>query len=100
MTGATTIDPELTRLGREALARGDVAVVSLAAGSGSRWTQGAGIVKALYPFCKLGGGHRSFLEVHLAKSRRIRGKSLGTMPVHVVTTSYLTHAAIDAISPA
>ena len=25
------------------------------AGAGSRWTQGAGVVKALHPFCKLGG---------------------------------------------
>ena len=31
---------------------------------------GAGVVKALHPFCKLGGRHRTFLEVHLAKSRR------------------------------
>ena len=35
------------------------------------WTQGAGVVKALHPFCKLGGRHRTFLEVHLAKSRRV-----------------------------
>ena len=50
---------------------GEVAVVTLAAGAGSRWTQGAGVVKALHPFCKLGGQHRTFIEVHLAKSRRI-----------------------------
>ena len=48
-----------------------LAVVTLAAGVGSRWTQGAGVVKALHPFCKFGGRHRTFLEVHLAKSRRI-----------------------------
>jgi hypothetical protein len=36
-----------------------------------RWTQGAGVVKALHPFCKLGGRHRSFVETHLAKSRKI-----------------------------
>jgi hypothetical protein len=47
-----------------------VAVVTLAGGTGSRWTKGAGVVKALNPFCRLGGRHRSFLEVHLAKSRR------------------------------
>ena len=41
------------------------------AASGSRWTQGAGVVKALHPFCKLGGRHRTFIEIHLAKSRRI-----------------------------
>ncbi len=31
---------------------GAVAVVTLAAGAGSRWTQGAGVVKALHPFCE------------------------------------------------
>src|SRR5256885_7154798 len=44
--------------------------LTLAAGAGSRWTQGAGVVKALHPFCKLAGCHRTFLETHLAKSRR------------------------------
>ena len=66
------------------------AVVTLAAGAGSRWTQGAGVVKALHPFCKLGGRHRTFLEIHLAKSRRI-GHAVRRRPAHVVTTSYLTH---------
>ena len=50
---------------------GAVAVVSLAGGIGSRWTKGAGVVKALNPFCRLGGRHRSFIEVHLAKSLRV-----------------------------
>ena len=63
--------------GPDALAAGEVAVVTLAAGAGSRWTQGAGVVKALHPFCKLGGQHRTFLEVHLAKSRR-RGPGCGS----------------------
>jgi hypothetical protein len=70
---------------------GEAAVVVLAAGVGSRWTQGAGVVKALHPFCKLGGQHRSFLEVHLAKARRIAP----ALPV-IVTTSYLTHQQIAA----
>jgi len=81
------------RLGEEALAAGAVAVVTLAAGAGSRWTQGAGVVKALHPFCKLGGQHRTFLEVHLAKSRRV-GQSCGQALPHVITTSYLTHAPV------
>ena len=38
-----------------ALAEGRVAVVTLAGGVGSRWTKGSGAVKALNPFCKLGG---------------------------------------------
>ncbi len=83
------------RLGREALAAGAVAVVTLAAGAGSRWTQGAGVVKALHPFCKLGGRHRSFLEVHLAKSRRV-SRAAGTSLPHVITTGYLTHEPIAA----
>jgi len=82
-------------IGLDALAAGAVAVVSLAGGVGSRWTQGAGVVKALHPFCKLGGRHRSFIEVHLAKSRRI-GRLCGRPLPHVITTSYLTHAPIEA----
>lgn len=83
------------RLGCDALASGAVAVVTLAAGAGSRWTHGAGVVKALHPFCKLGGQHRTFLEVHLAKSRRV-GKAAGSSIPHIVTTSYLTHGPIAA----
>jgi hypothetical protein len=81
-------------LGREALAAGAVAVVSLAGGIGSRWTKGAGVVKALNPFCLLGGSRRSFIEVHLAKSARA-GREVGTFPPHVITTSYLTHQAVE-----
>ncbi|MCC6234661.1 MAG: UTP--glucose-1-phosphate uridylyltransferase [Verrucomicrobiales bacterium] len=80
--------------GRAALARGELAVVSLAAGAGSRWTQGAGVCKALHPFCRLSGRHRSFLEVHLAKSAK-RATEAGTTIPHVVTTSYLTHQPIE-----
>ena len=79
--------------GLAALARGELAIVTLAAGVGSRWTQGAGVVKALHPFCKLGGAHRTFLETHLAKSRRISRLAGQSLP-HLVTTSYLTHQAI------
>jgi hypothetical protein len=80
-------------LGMQALAGGAVAVVSLAGGAGSRWTQGAGVVKALHPFARLGGKHRTFIETHLAKSRRI-GRLCGTRLLHVITTSYHTHAPI------
>jgi hypothetical protein len=86
--------PEWAALGRAALKKGAVGVLSLAAGVGSRWTQGAGVVKALHPFCKLGGKHRTFLEVHLAKSRRI-GRQAGVPLVHLIATSYLTHGAIE-----
>jgi hypothetical protein len=85
----------LSDLGRQALGEGAVAVVSLAGGAGSRWTKGAGVVKALNPFARLGGKHRSFVEVHLAKSRRI--SRLGGTPLpHIFTTSYLTHAPVAA----
>jgi hypothetical protein len=80
--------------GEEAIRRGEVAVVSLAAGAGSRWTTGAGVVKAVNPFVMLGGRHRSFLEIHLAKTRQTQAR-LGVKIPHVVTTSYLTHAAIE-----
>ena len=81
-------------LGLEALASGAVAVVSLAGGTGSRWTKGAGVVKALNPFCKLGGRQRSFVEVHLAKSRQT-GRLCGTVLPHIFTTSYMTQQPIE-----
>ena len=84
---------EVTRRGIEALRRGEVAVVTLAAGVGSRWTTGAGVVKALNPFAMIEGRHRSFLEIHLAKTRRAISRFGATIP-HVVTTSYLTDPAI------
>lgn len=79
--------------GEAAIANGEVGVVTLAAGAGSRWTLGAGVVKAINPFCQFEGRHRSFLEVHLAKSQHT-GTSFGTSPAHVFTTSYLTHDPI------
>jgi len=88
------LTPEMRRLGTDALAQGRVAVVSMAGGVGSRWTQGAGVVKALHPFAKLGGRHRTFVEVHLAKSRRT-GRLCGRTPPHVFTTSYLTHKPVE-----
>ncbi|AGA27151.1 UTP--glucose-1-phosphate uridylyltransferase [Singulisphaera acidiphila] len=86
--------PEVIRNGVNAIRRGEVAVVTLAAGVGSRWTTGAGVVKAINPFVMLAGRHRSFLELHLAKTRKAQQRFEVTVP-HVVTTSYLTHAAIE-----
>jgi hypothetical protein len=85
---------DLRRAGLEALQRGELAIVTLAAGAGSRWTQGAGVVKALHPFCKFNGRHRTFIEAHLAKSRRL-GQMAGQPLAHLFTTSYLTHAATE-----
>jgi hypothetical protein len=89
------VAPKYHEMGKDALAAGRVAVVSFAGGAGSRWTKGAGVVKALNAFCRLGGKHRSFIEVHLARSRRT-GRLCGTALPHVITTSYLTHDAIQA----
>jgi hypothetical protein len=82
------------RVGEAAIARGEVGVVTLAAGAGSRWTDGAGVVKALHPFCQLDGRHRNFLEVHLAKTRQVAHQFRADIP-HVFTTGYLTQAPIQ-----
>ena len=80
--------------GEGALRGGEVAVVTLGAGVGSRWTTGAGVVKAVNPFVMLEGKHRGFLEIHLAKTRQ-SGRLFGVEIPHVVTTSFLTHSAIE-----
>jgi galactokinase/mevalonate kinase-like predicted kinase len=86
--------PSAIRAGEKALARSELAVVTLAAGVGSRWTTGAGVVKAVNPFVQLAGRHRSFLEIHFAKTHRT-SRGLGLPIPHIVTTSYLTHRAIE-----
>ena len=85
---------ECQKRGEDALDSGQVAVLTLAAGIGSRWTQGAGVVKALHPFWKVQGRHRTFIEVHLAKSRTI-GHRHGVSVPHLISTSYLTHQPIE-----
>jgi hypothetical protein len=89
-----TSHSDLRRLGEASLRRGEVAVITYAAGVGSRWTQGAGVVKGLHPFAKFAGRHRSFIDVHLAKSRRT-STQFGSAVPHVFTTSYLTHEPIE-----
>lgn len=84
---------ELKSLGERAIAEGQVAVVTLSAGVGSRWTEGAGVVKGLHPFTQFSGQHRSFIEVHLAKSKKV-GRELGCFFPHVITTGYMTNAPI------
>ncbi len=79
--------------GMKALKEGKLAIVSLAGGAGSRWTQGAGVVKSLHPFIRFAGKHRSFIELHLAKNRKI-AEEFGCEIPHVLTTSFLTHDAI------
>jgi hypothetical protein len=95
VSNATALLPaELRERGLRALAGGEAAVITLAAGAGSRWTQGAGVVKALHPFCRIAGRHRTFLETHLAKSRKVN-RDCGASVPHVITTSHLTHQPVD-----
>ena len=101
-TDSTQLDRERRRLARgwarRRCSNGEVAVVTLAAGAGSRWTQGAGVVKALHPFCKLGG-----TPSHLHRRRTwpragASSRQAGTPIPHIFTTSYLTHDADRASS--
>lgn len=91
-------DPRLVELGERSLRAGEVAVVTLAAGAGTRWVQGAGTAKALHPFWKLGGRHRTFLEVALARSRQA-ARRWGLPVPHVFCTGYLTHGPIEEYLP-
>ncbi len=91
--GTAQLPESLRELGASALSAGEVAIVTLAGGAGSRWSQGAGVVKALNPYARLAGRHRSFVDVHLAKSRR-SGRLFDRLLPHILTTSYLTHDAI------
>ncbi len=81
-------------IGEAAIRSGKVAVMSLAAGIGSRWTKGAGVIKALNPFVEIEGVHRSFLQIHIAKTKNIAATYKGAIP-HIIATSYLTHEAIE-----
>lgn len=81
------------QLGKQALKAGKVAVLSLAGGVGSRWTKGAGVIKAIFPFTEMEKQHRSFLEVHLAKSAKT-ATIYKAKPPHLIATSYLTYDAI------
>ena len=94
LNATAPLPPEWREAGLAAIARGELAVVTLAAGAGSRWTQGAGVVKALHPFCKFNGAHRTFIETHLAKSRRM-GRLAGQALPHIFTTSYLSHTPTE-----
>lgn len=89
------VDAELVRLGERALARGEVAVVTLAAGAASRWTGGAGVVKALSPVCKLDRVFRTFFDVHVAKSRKV-ARACGRPLPHLFTTSYVTQRPLES----
>lgn len=84
---------KITGLGQQTIEKGGVAVVTLAAGLGSRWTEGAGVVKIINPFVKMNGKHRCFAEIHLAKTRKASAEKKPLQ--HVFTTSFLTHQTLE-----
>ena len=88
------LNDDWVRRGTQAITAGEVAVVSLAGGAGSRWTQGAGVVKALHPFARFAGAHRTFVDVHIAKSRQV-AQRYGVAHPHIFTTSYLTDTPLQ-----
>jgi len=79
--------------GSDAISSGKVSIMCLAAGVGSRWTKGAGVIKALNPFVEICGRHRSFLEIHLSKAKKTSLTYKTNIPF-IVATSYLTHDPI------
>ena len=87
------ISKDIYEAGMHALRNNEIAVVTFAGGMGSRWTHGAAVVKPVNPFMKMDGKYRTFIECHLAKSRKT-GQLSGAMMPHIFTTSYLTHNAI------
>lgn len=83
------------RTGVDHIRNGEVAVVTFAGGVGSRWSHGAAVVKSINPFVKIKDKFRTFLEIHIAKSRKTNSIYGGRIP-HIFTTSYLTHDAIES----
>ncbi len=86
-------DSNYYEMGVDSIKNRESAVVTFAGGMGSRWTHGAAVVKPINPFIKIDGKYRTFIECHVAKSRKT-GRLSGSMLPHVFTTSYLTHDAI------
>ncbi len=77
-------------IGEKAIQSGELATLCLAAGVGSRWTNGAGVIKALNPFVIMNGKHVSFTDIHLSKNKKTAAKYQCNVPI-VFATSYLTH---------
>jgi galactokinase/mevalonate kinase-like predicted kinase len=89
-----TLQDDYQNYGLASLKRSEIAVVSFAGGMGSRWTHGAAVVKPINPFVHIDGKFRTFIECHIAKSRKSSSATGAKIP-HIFTTSYLTHEAID-----
>lgn len=81
--------------GLTSIKNNEVAVMCLAAGLGSRWTKGAGVIKSINPFVEIKGKHRSFLEIHLSKNSKTGNDLNGKIPF-IIATSYLTHKPIES----
>ena len=84
----TPLYEECHRLGMEALRRGEVAMIILVGGAGTRF---GGAVKALAPLID----ERTFLEVRLEDVRTVAQRVGASVPV-VLMTSPLTHEGIEA----
>jgi galactokinase/mevalonate kinase-like predicted kinase len=82
------------QVGSKAIQDTSIAMLCLAAGVGSRWTKGAGVIKAINPFIYMNGRHRSFLEIHLSKSKKTSEMFHASIP-YIIATSYLTHNPIE-----
>ena len=82
------------QIGAKAIQDASIAMLCLAAGVGSRWTKGAGVIKAINPFIPMNGQHRSFLEIHIAKSKKTSEMFHASIPC-IIATSYLTHTPIE-----
>ena len=88
------LSEDYRNLGLAGLKGNKIAVVSFAGGMGSRWTHGAAVVKPIHPFVHIEGKFRTFIECHIAKSRKSSLEAGRKIP-HIFTTSYLTHDAIE-----
>ncbi|MBM7117857.1 UTP--glucose-1-phosphate uridylyltransferase [Archangium primigenium] len=84
----TPLYDECHRLGSEALRRGEVSMLILVGGAGTRF---GGAVKALAPLL----GERTFLELRLEDIRGVAQRHGASVPV-VLMTSPLTHEGIEA----
>jgi UDP-N-acetylglucosamine pyrophosphorylase len=93
VTFATALHDD-NRIGFKAMQGSNVAMLCLAAGVGSRWTKGAGVIKAINPFILMKGQHRSFLEIHLAKTQTTSDTVHAPIP-YILAASYLTQNPIQ-----
>ena len=90
----TSSNEAFYKKGLDALKNNEIAVVTFAGGMGSRWSQGSSVIKPISPFIKIEDKYRTFIEMHIAKSR-MSNKLSGNVVPHIFTTSYLTHNAIS-----